>query len=98
MKSLFLLLAIFLAIGPVVSEAFLAKVMGQPLTTVVPRAGSTLLDARRCRLVCRDDEENVLRCPNRKRCCVLSRYLTMKPVTIDGIHPWTTPPPTATVK
>ncbi|XP_036900597.1 beta-defensin 119 isoform X1 [Sturnira hondurensis] len=47
-----------------------------------------------CRLVCKDDEEHVIRCPNRKRCCILSRYLTMEPVTIDGIHPWTTPLPT----
>ncbi|XP_014312043.2 beta-defensin 119 [Myotis lucifugus] len=63
---------------------------------------SILLPARRplmadcwmngkCRLMCKDDEENVLRCSNRKRCCILSRYLTMDPVTIDGPFPWTTP-------
>ncbi|XP_008593061.1 PREDICTED: beta-defensin 119 [Galeopterus variegatus] len=45
-----------------------------------------------CRLVCKDDEDFITRCPNRKRCCVLSRYLTMKPVTIDGELGWTTPP------
>ncbi|XP_066242366.1 beta-defensin 36-like isoform X2 [Saccopteryx leptura] len=89
MKSLFLLLAIFLAIGPVVS--------GHSPRLFPEQAAHCWMHGR-CRLVCRDDEENVLRCPNRKRCCVLSRYLTMKPVTIDGIHPWTTPPPTATVE
>ncbi|XP_070104115.1 beta-defensin 121 isoform X2 [Equus przewalskii] len=45
----------------------------------------------KCRLVCKDDEDSVTRCANRKRCCVLSRYLTIQPVTIDGELPWTTP-------
>ncbi|XP_036100625.1 beta-defensin 121-like [Molossus molossus] len=78
MKSLFLFLAILLAIEPVVSaECWMNG---------------------RCRLVCKNDEENVLRCSNRKRCCILSRYLTMNPITIDGILPWTTPYPTRQVK
>ncbi|XP_016004278.1 beta-defensin 121 [Rousettus aegyptiacus] len=51
-----------------------------------------------CRLVCKNDEESMTRCSNRKRCCVLSRYLTMEPVTFDGILPWTTPRPTRRVK
>ncbi|XP_014652290.1 PREDICTED: beta-defensin 119-like [Ceratotherium simum simum] len=44
-----------------------------------------------CRLVCKNDEDSVTRCSNRKRCCVPSRYLTIQPVTIDGELPWTTP-------
>ncbi|XP_012310411.1 beta-defensin 119 isoform X2 [Aotus nancymaae] len=44
-----------------------------------------------CRLLCRDDEDSIIRCRNRKRCCVPSRYLTIEPVTIHGILDWTTP-------
>ncbi|XP_012782690.2 beta-defensin 119 isoform X1 [Ochotona princeps] len=44
-----------------------------------------------CRLVCRDGEEPIVRCHNRKRCCVPSRYLTIQPVPIDGQLDWTTP-------
>ncbi|XP_062058523.1 beta-defensin 36-like [Lepus europaeus] len=44
-----------------------------------------------CRLVCRDGEDHVIRCHNRKRCCVPERYLTIQPVTIDGRLDWTTP-------
>ncbi|XP_006860836.1 PREDICTED: beta-defensin 119 [Chrysochloris asiatica] len=36
-----------------------------------------------CRLVCKDDEDTVSRCPSRKRCCILNRYLTIEPVVID---------------
>uniref|UniRef100_H0XRH1 Beta-defensin n=2 Tax=Otolemur garnettii TaxID=30611 RepID=H0XRH1_OTOGA len=35
-----------------------------------------------CRLVCNDDEDSVIRCRNRKRCCVPSRYLTIQPVRV----------------
>ncbi|XP_025120495.1 beta-defensin 119 isoform X2 [Bubalus kerabau] len=45
----------------------------------------------KCRLVCKNDEDSVTRCSNRKRCCILSRYLTIVPMTIDQILPWTTP-------
>uniref|UniRef100_A0A8C6FPX1 Beta-defensin n=1 Tax=Moschus moschiferus TaxID=68415 RepID=A0A8C6FPX1_MOSMO len=45
----------------------------------------------KCRLVCRNDEESVTRCSNHKRCCILSRYLTIVPMTIDRMLPWTTP-------
>nr|XP_014590756.1 beta-defensin 119 isoform X1 [Equus caballus]XP_014700506.1 beta-defensin 119 isoform X1 [Equus asinus] len=72
MKFLFLFLAIFLAMEPVVSVA------------------DCWMNGK-CRLVCKDDEDSVTRCANRKRCCVLSRYLTIQPVTIDGELPWTTP-------
>ncbi|XP_039719645.1 beta-defensin 119-like [Pteropus medius] len=51
-----------------------------------------------CRLVCKNDEESITRCSNRKRCCVLSRYLTIKPITFDEILSWTTPRPTRQVK
>ncbi|XP_006154769.1 beta-defensin 119 isoform X1 [Tupaia chinensis] len=44
-----------------------------------------------CRLVCKDDEQNIIRCKNRKRCCVLTRYITAEPMTIDGILAWTSP-------
>ncbi|XP_042550574.1 beta-defensin 119-like [Dipodomys spectabilis] len=44
-----------------------------------------------CRLVCRDNEDSVIRCANRKRCCVPSGYLTIQPVTIHGVLNWTTP-------
>ncbi|XP_017370569.1 beta-defensin 119 isoform X1 [Cebus imitator] len=44
-----------------------------------------------CRLLCRDNEDSIIRCRNRKRCCVPSRYLTIEPVTIHGILDWTTP-------
>ncbi|XP_040131812.2 beta-defensin 119 isoform X1 [Ictidomys tridecemlineatus] len=50
-----------------------------------------------CRLVCNDDEDHVLRCVNRKRCCVPSRYVTMKPITIDYVLDWTTPTVPTTV-
>uniref|UniRef100_K7GMY5 Beta-defensin n=1 Tax=Sus scrofa TaxID=9823 RepID=K7GMY5_PIG len=36
-----------------------------------------------CRLVCKNGEDSVTSCSNRKRCCVLSRYLTIQPVMID---------------
>ncbi|XP_012583562.1 PREDICTED: beta-defensin 119 [Condylura cristata] len=42
-----------------------------------------------CRLVCKSDEQKLLRCANRKRCCVLTRYLTVKPRTVDRVLPWT---------
>ncbi|EAW76450.1 defensin beta 119 [Homo sapiens] len=44
-----------------------------------------------CRLLCKDGEDSIIRCRNRKRCCVPSRYLTIQPVTIHGILGWTTP-------
>ncbi|XP_057559561.1 beta-defensin 119 isoform X2 [Hippopotamus amphibius kiboko] len=44
-----------------------------------------------CRLVCKNDEDSVTRCSNHKRCCVPSRYLTIVPMTIDRMLPWTTP-------
>ncbi|VTJ80138.1 Hypothetical predicted protein, partial [Marmota monax] len=50
-----------------------------------------------CLLVCNDDEDHVLRCANRKRCCVPSRYVTMKPITIDYVLDWTTPTVPTTV-
>ncbi|XP_047395187.1 beta-defensin 121-like [Sciurus carolinensis] len=51
-----------------------------------------------CRLVCKDDEDHVLRCENRKRCCVPSRYVTIQPMTIHGILGWTTPTVPTTVR
>jgi hypothetical protein len=39
----------------------------------------------RCRLLCKDNENSIIRCPDRKRCCVPSQYLTIQPITIDGI-------------
>uniref|UniRef100_A0A8C9K229 Beta-defensin n=1 Tax=Panthera tigris altaica TaxID=74533 RepID=A0A8C9K229_PANTA len=45
-----------------------------------------------CRLVCKSDEDSLIRCSNRKRCCVLSRYLTVQPMTVERIQPWTVPP------
>ncbi|XP_016043607.1 beta-defensin 119 isoform X1 [Erinaceus europaeus] len=45
----------------------------------------------KCRLVCKNDEDTVVRCLNRKRCCVPSRYLTIQPVTIDSEPRWTLP-------
>ncbi|XP_048205343.1 beta-defensin 121-like [Perognathus longimembris pacificus] len=44
-----------------------------------------------CRLVCQDNEDSVIRCANRKRCCVPTRYLTIQPVTIHKALKWTTP-------
>ncbi|XP_006881746.1 PREDICTED: beta-defensin 121-like [Elephantulus edwardii] len=32
-----------------------------------------------CRLVCQDNEDTISRCRSRKRCCVLARYLTIRP-------------------
>ncbi|XP_037353337.1 beta-defensin 119 isoform X2 [Talpa occidentalis] len=46
-----------------------------------------------CRLVCKSDEQKLIRCVNRKRCCVLTRYLTIQPMTIDRLLPWTTSQP-----
>ncbi|XP_008056264.1 beta-defensin 121-like [Carlito syrichta] len=77
MKLLYLLLAIFLAMEPVMSECWMNG---------------------RCRLVCKNDEDSISRCQNRKRCCVPSRYLTIQPVTIDGILDWTTPQMPTTVR
>uniref|UniRef100_A0A8D2AHS7 Beta-defensin n=1 Tax=Sciurus vulgaris TaxID=55149 RepID=A0A8D2AHS7_SCIVU len=51
-----------------------------------------------CRLVCKDDEDHVLRCENRKRCCVPSHYVTIQPMTIHGILGWTTPTVPTTVQ
>ncbi|XP_044118127.1 beta-defensin 119-like [Neovison vison] len=45
----------------------------------------------KCRLVCKNDEDSVVRCANRKRCCVPSRYLTVKPMTVEKVEPWTVP-------
>nr|XP_035977773.1 beta-defensin 36-like [Halichoerus grypus] len=45
----------------------------------------------KCRLVCKNDEDSVIRCANRKRCCVPSRYLTVQPMTVERMEPWTVP-------
>ncbi|NP_001271373.1 beta-defensin 119 isoform X1 [Canis lupus baileyi] len=45
----------------------------------------------KCRLVCKSDEDSVVRCENRKRCCVPSRYLTVQPMTVERIEPETVP-------
>ncbi|EFB14914.1 hypothetical protein PANDA_006788, partial [Ailuropoda melanoleuca] len=45
----------------------------------------------KCRLVCKSDEDSVIRCANRKRCCVPSRFLTVRPMTVESMEPWTVP-------
>ncbi|XP_050007266.1 beta-defensin 121 isoform X1 [Alexandromys fortis] len=44
-----------------------------------------------CRVMCKDGEDSVIRCQNRKRCCVPLRYLTLPTMVIDGVLGWTTP-------
>ncbi|XP_011835211.1 PREDICTED: beta-defensin 119 isoform X2 [Cercocebus atys] len=60
------------------------------LATEVPVISECWMDGH-CRLLCKDGEDSIIRCRNRKRCCVPSRYLTIQPVTIHGILGWTTP-------
>nr|XP_045012987.1 beta-defensin 119 [Jaculus jaculus] len=71
MKLLFLLLVIFLAMEPVMSDRCWKD--------------------RHCWLLCRDGEDSVIRCSDRKRCCIPNRYLIIAPVTIDGTLDWTAP-------
>uniref|UniRef100_A0A8C9DEV3 Beta-defensin n=1 Tax=Prolemur simus TaxID=1328070 RepID=A0A8C9DEV3_PROSS len=59
------------------------------LATEPVASGECWMDGH-CRLVCKNDEDSISRCRNRKRCCVPSRYLTIQPVTVDGILGWTT--------
>ncbi|KAG8524143.1 Beta-defensin 122 [Galemys pyrenaicus] len=83
MKLLFLVLAIFLALEPVISGILTFAY----LSFLCPE-DRCWMDGT-CRLVCKSDEQKIIRCANRKRCCVLSRYLTIKPMTIDRMDPWT---------
>ncbi|XP_075384066.1 beta-defensin 119-like [Tenrec ecaudatus] len=74
MKQLFLLLALLLAMEPVMAESCWTE--------------------GHCRLVCKEKEDSVIRCRNRKRCCVPDRYLTVEPVVIDNdLVIWTSPRP-----
>uniref|UniRef100_A0A673URY5 Defensin beta 119 n=1 Tax=Suricata suricatta TaxID=37032 RepID=A0A673URY5_SURSU len=44
-----------------------------------------------CWLVCKSEEDRLTYCSNHKQCCVLSRYLTIQPMTVERIQPWTIP-------